>query len=145
MVMYLLMAAAFVLGAVSVGVCLYVDRQDEFPRWWRSWMLWPLVEVTPRVTHLQGWAGAALGVSILAIGFTPVVPEILGGVLVLVAMVGYLAGAVLFVYSTYLSRRVPRQGPPSAPSPCRPPHPTPRVPCPMRPVPRRHSRSTSHC
>jgi energy-converting hydrogenase Eha subunit A len=60
------------------------------------------------VTHLQGWAGVALGVSILAIGFTPVVPEILGGVLVLVAMVGYLAGAVLFVYSTYLSRRVAR-------------------------------------
>jgi energy-converting hydrogenase Eha subunit A len=71
-------------------------------------MLWPLVEVTPRVTHLQGWAGVALGVSILAIGLTPVVPEILGGVLVLVAMVGYLAGAVLFVYSTYLSRRVAR-------------------------------------
>jgi len=60
------------------------------------------------VTHLQGWAGAALGVSILAIGFTPVVPEVLGGVLVLVAVVGYLAGAVLFVYSTYLSRRVAR-------------------------------------
>jgi hypothetical protein len=71
-------------------------------------MLWPLVEVTPRVTHLQGWAGVGLGVSILAIGFTPVVPEILGGVLVLVAMVGYLAGTALFVYSTYLSRRVAR-------------------------------------
>jgi hypothetical protein len=28
--------------------------------------------------------------------------------LVLVAVVGYLAGAVLFVYSTYLSRRVAR-------------------------------------
>src|SRR5712691_3048656 len=55
-----------------------------------------------------GWAGVALGVSILAIGLTPVVPEVLGGVLVLVAMVGYLAGAVLFVYSTYLSRRVAR-------------------------------------
>src|SRR5258708_10724550 len=82
-------------------------------------MLWPLVEVTPKVTHLQGWAGTALGVSILAIGFTPVVPEILGGVLVLVAMVGYLAGAVLFVYSTYLSRRAARYGlcPPPYPSP----------------------------
>ena len=108
MVMYLLMAAAFVLGGVLLGVGLYLTRQDEFPHWWRSWMLWPLVEVTPRVTPLQGWAGAALGVSILAIGLTPVVPEILGGVLVLIAMVGYLAGAVLFVYSTYLSRRVAR-------------------------------------
>ena len=108
MVMYLLMTAAFVLGGILLGVGLYLTRQDEFPRWWRTWMLWPLVDVTPRVTHIQGWAGAALGVSILAIGFTPVVPETLGGVLVLVAMVGYLAGAVLFVYSTYLSRRVAR-------------------------------------
>ena len=108
MVMYLLMAAAFVLGAVLLGVGLYLTRQDKFPHWWRSWMLWPLVEVTPRVTHLQGWAGVSLGVSILAIGLTPVVPEVLGGALVLVAMLGYLAGAVLFVYSTYLSRRVAR-------------------------------------
>src|SRR6266851_4920352 len=79
MVMYLLMAAAFVLGAVLLGVGLYLTRQDEFPHWWRSWMLWPLVEVTPRVTHLQGWAGVALGLSILAIGLTPVVPEVLVG------------------------------------------------------------------
>src|SRR5260370_35951171 len=104
MVVSLLMAAAFARGAVWLGVGLYLPRQDEFPHWWRSWMLWPLVEVTPRVTHLQGWAGAALGVSILAIGFTPVVPEILGGGLVLVAMLGYLAGAGLFICSPYLSR-----------------------------------------
>src|SRR5713101_8320077 len=110
MVMYLLLAAAFVLGAVLLGVGLYLARQDEFPHWGRSWMLWPRGEVTPRVTHLQGWAGVALGVSILAIGLTPVVPEVLGGALVLVAMLGYLAGAVLFAYSTYLSRRVARLG-----------------------------------
>src|SRR5258708_6850747 len=108
MVMDLLVTPAFVLGGVLLGGGLHLTRPDEFPHWGRSWMLWPLVEVTPRVTHLQGWAGAALGVSILAIGFTPVVPDILGGVLVLVAMLGYLAGAVLFVYSTYLSRRVAR-------------------------------------
>jgi hypothetical protein len=57
------------------------------------------------VTHLQGWAGVALGISILAVGFTPIVPEDIGGVLVLAAMTTYLAGVVLFVYSTYLSRR----------------------------------------
>jgi hypothetical protein len=68
-------------------------------------MLWPLRTVTPRVTHLQGWAGVALGISILAVGFTPIVPEDIGGVLVLAAMTTYLAGVVLFVYSTYLSRR----------------------------------------
>jgi hypothetical protein len=108
MVMYLLMTAAFVLGGILLGVGLYLTRQDEFPHWWRSWMLWPLVEVTPMVTHLQGWASVALGASVLAIAFTQVVPEIVGGVLVLIAMVGYLSGAVLFVYSAYLSRRVAR-------------------------------------
>jgi hypothetical protein len=102
------MTGAFVLGGILLGVGLYLTRQDEFPHWWRTWMLWPLVEVTPRVTHLQGWAGVALGLSILAIGFTPVVPEVAGGALVLIAMVGYVAGAALFVYSTYLSRRVAR-------------------------------------
>jgi hypothetical protein len=108
MAMYLVMTAAIVLGGVLLGVGLYLTRQDEFPNWWRSWMLWPLVEVTPRVTHLQGWAAVALGVSVLAIGFAPVVPEILGGLFVLIAMVGYLVGAALFVYGTYLSRRVAR-------------------------------------
>ena len=106
--MYLVMTAAFVLGGVLLGVGLYLTRQDDFPSWWQAWMLWPLIEVTPRVTHLQGWAAVALGVSVLAIGFTPVVPEILGGLFVLIAMVGYLTGAALFLYGTYLSRRVAR-------------------------------------
>lgn len=100
------MASAYVLGGALLGVGLYLTRQDAFPSWWRTWMLWPLVRLTPTVTHLQGWAGVALGLSILAIGFTPVVPEIVGGLLVLAAVAAYLAGAVLFVYSTYLSRRV---------------------------------------
>ena len=102
------MAIAYVLGGALLGAGLYLTRQESFPSWWRAWMLWPLVRVTPRVTHLQGWAAVGLGVSILAIGFTPIVPEIVGGVLVLAAMVAYLAGAVLFVYGTYLSRRVAR-------------------------------------
>src|SRR5260370_37681659 len=109
MVMYLLMAAVFVVGAVLLGVGLYLPRQDEFPHWWRSWMLWPLVEATPRVTHLQGWAGVALGVSILAIGFTPVVPEVLGGRRVLLPMAGYRAGTGLFVGGAQLAPQRGRQ------------------------------------
>ncbi len=105
MVMYLLMALAYVVGGALLGAGLYLGRQDQFPNWWRRWMLWPLVTVTPRVIHLQGWAGVALGASILAVGFTPVVPEIVGGVLVLFAMVAYIGGVVLFLYSAYLSRR----------------------------------------
>jgi hypothetical protein len=105
MTMYLLMAVSYVLGGALLGAGLYLSRQDDFPRWWQRWMLWPLLQVTPRMVHLQGWAGVALGGSVLAFGFTPVVPEVVGGALVLTAMVAYLAGAVLFVYSAYLSRR----------------------------------------
>jgi len=107
MMMYLLMAVAYVLGGALVGAGLYLVRQDAFPSWWQRWMLWPLVNVTPRVIHLQGWAGVALGASILAVGFTPVVPEIVGGLLVLTAMLAYVAGVALFVYSAYISRRLP--------------------------------------
>ncbi len=95
MVMYLLMALAYVVGGALLGAGLYLGRQDQFPSWWRRWMLWPLVTVTPKVIHLQGWAGVALGASILAVGFT----------LVLFAMVAYIGGVVLFLYSAYLSRR----------------------------------------
>lgn len=105
MVMYLLMAAAYVLGGALVGAGVYLSRQDDFPSWWERWMLWPVNHMTPRLVHLQGWAVIALGASILALGFTPVVPEIVGGALVLVALVAYMAGAVMFVYSAYLSRR----------------------------------------
>ena len=105
MVMYLLMAVAYVLGGALVGTGLYLSRQEDFPSWWQRWMLWPHVEVTPRVVHLQGWACLALGASVLALGFTPVVPEVVGGALVLAAMVAYLVGVLLFGYSAYLSRR----------------------------------------
>lgn len=103
--MYLLMAVAYVLGGGLLGAGLYLIRRDEFPGWWQAWMLWPLVRVTPRVTHLQGLAALALGVSILSLGFTPVVPEVVGGMLVLLALLAYVAGLLLFGYSAYLSRR----------------------------------------
>jgi hypothetical protein len=47
-----------------------------------------------------------LGASVLAIGFSTIVSEIVGGGLVLVAMATYLVGAGLFAYSTWLSRRM---------------------------------------
>ena len=105
---YLVMAAAYVLGAALLAVGLFLVRRSTFPDWWKGWMLWPLVRVTPRVTRLQGWAAVGLGVSILAIGFTPIVPDLVGGLLVLAALLAYLAGVLLFLYSTWLSRRVAR-------------------------------------
>jgi hypothetical protein len=49
-----------------------------------------------------------LGLSILAIGFTPIVPETAAGGLVLAAMVAYVVAVALFLYSTWLSRRMAR-------------------------------------
>ena len=104
-VTYALMAFAYLVGAALAGMGFFLTRRQAFPGWWQPWMMWPLVKLTPPVIHLMGWAGVALGASILAIGFTPLVPEVLGGLLVVVAMLAYVAGVVLFVYSTYLSRR----------------------------------------
>lgn len=106
--MYVLMALAYVVGGGLLGAGLYLIRNEAFPSWWPGWLLLPFVRATPRVTHLQGWVGVALGASILAVGFTPVVPEVVGGLLVLGAVIAYLVAVVLFVYSTYLSRRIAR-------------------------------------
>ena len=41
----------------------------------------------------------------LAVGFSLVVPEVAGGILVLVAIAAYVLGLVLYVLSTWVSRR----------------------------------------
>jgi hypothetical protein len=102
---YVVEGVAFVGGTFLIGAGLYLVRRGAFPAWWRQRLLWPLVRVTPRVSHLQGWAAVALGVSILSIVFTTVASDLLAGILVLVALVTYLAGAALYVFSTWLSRR----------------------------------------
>src|SRR5579864_665612 len=87
---YVVEGIAYVGGAVLIGAGLYLVMRGTFPTWWRQRMLWPLVNVTPRVSHLQGWASVALGVSILAIVFTTVAPDTVAGILVVVAFVTYL-------------------------------------------------------
>jgi hypothetical protein len=96
---------AYVAGALLIGAGLYLVMRGTFPAWWRRRMLWPLVHVTPRVSHLQGWAAVALGISILSIVFTTVAPELVAGFLVVVALVAYLGGVALYLFSTWLSRR----------------------------------------
>ncbi|MGH7762901.1 MAG: hypothetical protein ACREOM_00605 [Candidatus Dormibacteraceae bacterium] len=99
---------AYVCGGVMVGGGVYLFMRRSFPRWWQERLLWPLVEVTPAVARLQGCAAVGLGLSILAIGFTPIVPQVAGGALVVLALAGYLVAVALFLYSTWLSRRVVR-------------------------------------
>jgi len=102
---YVVEGIAFVGGALLVGAGLYLVRRGTFPAWWRQRMLWPLVHVTPRVSHLQGWAAIALGVSILSIVFTTVAPDGIAGILVVLGLLAYLAGVALYVLSSWLSRR----------------------------------------
>ena len=102
---YVVEGIAYVSGVFLIGAGGYLIMRGSFPEWWQRRLLWPLVRVTPRVSHLQGWAAVGLGISILAIVFTTVVPETVAGVLVVVALALYLAGLALFLISTWLSRR----------------------------------------
>jgi len=102
---YLVQAAAYVSGVLLIGGGLYLILRGSFPGWWQRRLMWPLVRVTPTVAHLQGWAAVGVGASILAIVLTSVAPEGVSGLLVWLAMVAYLAGLLLFLFSTWLSRR----------------------------------------
>ena len=96
---------AYLSGALLIGAGIYLVMRGTFPAWWRQRMLWPLVNVTPRVSHLQGWAAIALGVSVLSIVLTTVVPDGIAGLLVMFAFLAYLGGVALYLFSTWLSRR----------------------------------------
>lgn len=96
----------YVVGGSFLGIGLYLVIRGSFPGWWMQWMLWPVKRVTPGVARLQGVTAIGLGASIVAIGLSMWVSAVVGGLLVLIAMAAYLFGAGLFVYSTWLSRRM---------------------------------------
>jgi hypothetical protein len=102
---YVVLALTYLLGGALLAGGVYLVRHKTFPKWWSGFLLRPLVNITPRVTHLQGWASVAFGVSVLAIGSGALLADVAGGILVIAGMLGYLVGVALFVYSTWLSRR----------------------------------------
>ena len=102
---YVVEGTAYVGGTVLIGAGLYLVLRGTFPTWWRERLLWPLVRLTPTVSHLQGWAAVGLGVSILALVFTTVAPDVVAGLLVVLAMAAYVVAVGLFLFSTWLSRR----------------------------------------
>jgi hypothetical protein len=102
---YAVEGVAYVGGSLLIAAGLYLVIRGTFPSWWGRRMLWPLVRVTPRVSHLQGWAAVALGVSVLSIVFTTVAPVMLAGVLVVVGLLMYVGAVALYILSTWLSRR----------------------------------------
>ena len=102
---YGLEALAYVAGTALIAAGVYLVMRGSFPAWWSRRLLWPLVNVTRRVSHLQGWAAIALGVSVISIVFTTAAPEIVAGMLVVFALLAYVAALALFLFSTWLSRR----------------------------------------
>jgi hypothetical protein len=96
---------AYVSGVFFIGVGGYLIMRGSFPEWWQKRFRWPLVQITPRVSHLQGLAAVGIGISIVALVFTTAVPDVAGGILVAFALAAYLAGLVLYLFSTWLSRR----------------------------------------
>jgi hypothetical protein len=102
---YVVEGIAYVGGTMLIAAGVYLVMRGTFPAWWQRRLLWPLVRVTPTVAHLQGWTAIVLGASILAIVFTTIAPMVVSGFLVLFALAAYLVGVVLFLFSTWLSRR----------------------------------------
>ena len=97
--------AALIVGALLIGGGLYLMLGGDFPGWWERRFIWPLVHLTPAVVRLQGIAAIAIGASILAIVLARIVPDSVGGLVVLLALLAYAAGAAAFVVSSVLSRR----------------------------------------
>ncbi|GAC1512864.1 MAG: hypothetical protein NVS1B3_16890 [Candidatus Dormibacteraceae bacterium] len=102
---WVVLGLSYAVGGPLLGIGLYLVIVGSFPGWWRDWMLRPVVHVTHKVARLQGLTAIALGASVVSIGLSTFTAGLAGGALILVAIVTYLIGAGLFVYSTLLSRR----------------------------------------
>jgi hypothetical protein len=107
-VLDVLVYVALAAGVLLIGGGLYLMLGGDFPDWWERRFLWPLMSLTPAVVRLQGIAAIAIGASILAIVLARILPETIGGLAVLLAMLAYVAGAAVFVFSAWVSRRVAR-------------------------------------
>ena len=95
----------YVFGAAMFATGLYLIGRKQFPWWLKQGWLWPLTNVTPRVAVLQGWAGIGFGTSVMAMGLGALIQGVFGGLLVTVGIAAYIAGLLLYGYSTYVSRR----------------------------------------
>ena len=101
---------AYVVGAALIAAGIYLVLRRDFPGWWQGRLLWPLVRVSPTISYLQGWAAVGLGLSILAITLTAVAPGAIAGLLALLGIAAYVLSLLLYLFSTWLSRRGGRIG-----------------------------------
>jgi hypothetical protein len=95
-----------VAGGLMLGVGIFLVLSGHIPEWTREWMLRPIDLMTPTVGRLLGAVAIGLGGSVLALVVSTLVSEFTGGILVLAAIVAYLAAVALFAYTTWLSRRL---------------------------------------
>ncbi len=102
---YVAEGAAYIGGSLLVAAGVYLVIRGSFPGWWRRRFLWPLVHITPTVGRLQGVVALALGASLILFVFTTATQDVLAGILVLVALAAYLLAVLVFLLSTWLSRR----------------------------------------
>jgi hypothetical protein len=95
----------YVIGGAMVAGGIYVIGHSAFPAWIKGRLLWPLITVTPVIATLQGWASVSFGVAVLAFSFAPFAPAAAMGGVQALAAAGVAAGSLLFLYSTWISRR----------------------------------------
>ena len=95
----------YAIGGAMVAGGIYTIAHGAFPAWIRGRLLWPLVTVTRTIAILQGWAAVSFGTAVLAFSFAPFAPAAAIESLQVLALVGCVAGSVLFAYSTWISRR----------------------------------------
>jgi len=101
----LILTFLYAIGGALVAGGIYVIAHRAFPAWVQGALLWPLITVTPAIATLQGWASVSFGVAVLAFSFAPFAPAPAIGGLAVLAGVCVAAGSLLFVYSTWTSRR----------------------------------------
>jgi hypothetical protein len=97
------------IGGAMIAGGVFTITHQAFPSWVSGPLIWPLITVTRLIATLQGWAAACLGVAVLAFTFGPFAPPPALGGLRGLATAGAGAGLLLFVSSTWISRR-PRPG-----------------------------------
>jgi hypothetical protein len=97
-------AVMFIVGGFILGFSIFTITHGTFPSWWKGILLWPLVRVTPTIARLQGWSGVAIGGAIVLIGLAILISTLVAAVLFAAAVLAYIVGVALFMYSTRLSR-----------------------------------------
>lgn len=95
----------YAIGGAMVAAGIFIVAHHAFPAWIKGALLWPLVLVTRTIATLQGWATICFGASVLAFSFGPFAPPVAIAGLRALAVTTAAAGAALFAYSTWLSRR----------------------------------------